>query len=181
MVGLLLIGALQDFCEPERVLICGSIRRKKALVGDVEVLFVPKLMPVASGDFFAPPTLVPATDAVLEKLLADGVLAKRQNVNGSEMWGALNKLAVHVPTGIPVDLFTATRENWWNYVVCRTGGAENNVAIASAAMRMGWKWNPYGAGFSRAVGLGRETIPVHSEREVFEFVDMKYKEPEHRQ
>lgn len=181
MVGLLLLGALQDFCEPERVMICGSIRRKKPMVGDAELVFVPKLIPVPTGDFFAPPKMIPATDAVLEKLLADGVLAKRRNVNGSEMWGEKNKLAVHVPTGIPVDLFTASAGNWWNYVVCRTGGAENNMAIASAAIRKGWKWNPYSEGFSRAKGLGREVHAVTSERDVFDFVGLPYREPEHRQ
>lgn len=47
------------------------------------------------------------------------------------MWGEKNKLAVHVRTGIPVDFFAATEANWWNYLVCRTGGEQNNIAIAS--------------------------------------------------
>jgi hypothetical protein len=30
-------------------------------------------------------------------------------------------------TGIPVDLFAATEDNWWNYLVCRTGPADSNA------------------------------------------------------
>jgi DNA polymerase/3'-5' exonuclease PolX len=61
--------------------------------------------------------------------------------------------------------------------VCRTGPGESNVAIASAAQTKGWKWNPYGAGFSRQIGLTTEQHGVTSEREVFEFVGMAFKEP----
>lgn len=175
-VGLAIVDALREFCADERVMICGSIRRKKPMVGDVEIIYIPRMVPLESRDFFAPPEKVPATDAVLGKMLGEGILAKRKNVNGSEMWGEKNKLAVHVETGIPVDLFTATPENWWNYVVCRTGGAENNMAIASAAIRKGWKWNPYDAGFSQGSRLHK----VSSERDVYDFVGLPYKEPEER-
>ncbi len=84
------------------------------------------------------------------------------------MWGEKNKLAVHVASGVPVDLFAATEANWFNYLVCRTGPGESNIAIASAAKAMGWQWHPYGTGFSRPVGLGTEGRAVASEREVFE-------------
>jgi len=44
--------------------------------------------------------------------------------------GPLNKLAVYVGSGIPVDLFATTEECWFNALVCRTGSAETNVKIA---------------------------------------------------
>jgi DNA polymerase/3'-5' exonuclease PolX len=159
----------------ERLIVAGSLRRRKLAVGDVEVLFIPKLV-TQTVDFFTS-TSVSAADLMLNDLVAKGILAKRKNVNGSEMWGPKNKLAVHVASGIPVDLFAATAENWFNYLVCRTGSAENNLAIASAAQAKGWKWNPYGSGFSRMSGLGSESHVVSSERDVFDFVGLPYKEP----
>ena len=36
-------------------------------------------------------------------------------------------------SGIPVDFFATTEEAWFNYLVCRTGPAELNTRIASAA------------------------------------------------
>jgi DNA polymerase/3'-5' exonuclease PolX len=107
-------------------------------------------------------------------LLQSGRLAKRTNVNGSEMWGHKNKLAVHVASGIPVDLFSARLGNWFNYLVCRTGGAESNMRIASAAQAKGWKWNPYGVGFTNETG---SDVFVNSERDAFELVGLKYLEP----
>lgn len=169
---------LCDVLRPvaERLIVAGSLRRRKAEVGDVEILFVPKLKAVPF-DLFGTVVQMSLVEDALADLLEGGVLAKRKNVNGSEMWGAKNMLAVHVASGIPVDLFAATEANWWNYLVCRTGPGESNIAIASAAQAMGWKWNPYGAGFSRQIGLTTEERVVGSEREVFEFVGLPFKEP----
>jgi len=90
-----------------------------------------------------------------------------------------------VPSGIPVDLFATTEECWYNYLVCRTGGKETNLAICRAANAKGWSWTPYGPGFTCHPG---EVSPeeyteqhlVHSEREVFEFVGLPYLEPRDR-
>lgn len=161
------------------IIIAGSLRRRKPMVGDVEILFVPSQRPepVAREDMFIEPAFLPATDAAIESLLARRVLGKRLNAKGGTAWGEKNKLARHLASGIPVDLFATTDAAWWNYLACRTGGAESNVAICMAAIRKGWKWNPYGDGFSAPKGLARETHAVNSEREVFEFVGLEYLEP----
>jgi DNA polymerase/3'-5' exonuclease PolX len=161
---------LQRLCE--RLVCAGSLRRRKLEVGDVEILFIPKFTTVPDGLFDS--KQLNLVDVALEEMLKEGILAKRKNVNGSMMWGEKNKLAVHVASGIPVDFFAATEENWFNYLVCRTGGAENNRQIAVAANAKGWKWNPYGTGFTDERG---QIVPVFSEREVFELVGLPYKEP----
>lgn len=174
-----ILGAIATSCA--RVLVAGSLRRGKAMVGDVEIIYIPCTAPGLRTDLLAEPELVSLVDPVLERLMLDGRLARRLNTKGAATWGAKNKLAVHVASGIAVDLFAATRENWWNYIVCLTGGAKSNVQICNAARAKGWKWNPYGAGFSRPAGLGRETHAVQSEREVFEFVGLPYLEPRERE
>lgn len=176
-VAYALVADLRPHCIEGRIVIAGSLRRRKADVGDIEIVFVPRESPAPAVDLFAPPPMLAATDAAITELLARGILAKRTNAIGRESWGLKNKLAKHVASGIPVDLFTATESNWWNYLVCRTGGAETNVAICTAAIRKGWKWTPYGDGFSKPKGLGREVIPVADEREVFDLVEMPYLEP----
>lgn len=173
-----LLPWLRPWCDELRV--AGSLRRGRAEVGDVEIVFVPRMEPLPALDMFAPSPLRPLTDAVFAGLLSAGLIVKRANVIGSEMWGEKNKLARHAASGIPVDFFATTSECFWNYLVCRTGGARTNVAICNAAIAKGWKWNPYGEGFSRAAGLGRECHAVASEREVFEFVGLPWLEPEDR-
>lgn len=175
-VAKLLCDALAPACA--RLIVAGSLRRRRPDVGDVEILYVPKFA-TEQADMFSTRE-ANLVDRILTDWLAGDVLAKRPSVTGGFAWGEKNKLAVHTATGMPVDLFTATESNWFNYLVCRTGGAENNVRIAQAAQARGWKWNPYGDGFSRGGPLtGRpvETHPVASEREVFEFAGLPYLEP----
>jgi DNA polymerase/3'-5' exonuclease PolX len=157
-----------------RLVVAGSLRRRKAAVGDVELVYVPRRVVVVAGDFFEV-RKVAATDAAIEELVRAGVLERRLNRTGAQMYGEQNKLMRHVGTGMPVDLFATTEESWWNYLVCRTGSAENNVQIAEAARRKGWVWKPYGSGFvqERGTGIAR----VRSEREVFAFVGMEWREP----
>ena len=144
-------------------------------MGDVEVLFVPRLE-TRQVDMFSCESISLAEETV-GVLLETGILQKRSSKAGTFSWGPNNKLAVHCASGIPVDLFTASEENWWNYVVCRTGPRASNIRIATEASKRGWKWNPYGSGFSRP----GETHKVTSEAEVFTFVGLPYAEPWERQ
>jgi DNA polymerase/3'-5' exonuclease PolX len=157
-----------------RVQIAGSLRRHKPDVGDVEILYIPTMdIEPDPEDLFANRT-VSLADGRIEGLIRAGVLEKRKNVNGSEIFGEKNKLMRHIGTGIPVDLFAATEENWFNYLVCRTGPLESNIRICEAAQSKGWKWNPYGVGFSNTDG---ETRRMESEVAVFAFVGLPYHEP----
>lgn len=155
------------------LIVAGSLRRRKSEVGDVEILYVPQMVSVPDGLFEQ--KLMSRVDDLLDVLMrSPAIIAKRKNVNGSVMWGAKNKLAVEVASGIPVDFFAATEANWFNYLVCRTGGAENNTLIASAAQAKGWKWNPYGEGFTDERG---QLVPVRAERDVYDLLGLEYKEP----
>lgn len=182
-VARLLVACLKPCCS--HLIVAGSLRRLKPEVGDVEILYVPNIVTGPDpDDLFGKQKSFNAVDVALAELIdKHAVLGKRPNIHGHTAWGAKNKLAVHLASGIPVDLFEATVENWWNLVVCRTGGQNSNVEISMAAQRAGWNWNPYGCGFSRpnpernGWSLIRE---IHSEREVFEFVGLPYREPKDR-
>lgn len=171
-----LCRALKPACE--RLIVAGSLRRRKPTVGDIEILYISKTeIRQDPCDMFAT-IKVNLCDELISGLEKSGIMARRKNVNGSVMYGQKNKLMQHVATGMPVDLFAATAVNWWNYLVCRTGPAESNTRIAMAAQNRGWKWNPYGPGFShRRTG---ERRPMNSEEEVFTFVGLPYAIPEGR-
>lgn len=169
-----------DFLSPncERIEVAGSLRRRRDPVGDVEIVLVPRLEAHhIRGDLFLPSPPIDLAESAIKVLLITGLLTKRLNVNGAESWGKSNKLAVHAPSGIPVDLFSTTEECWHNYLVCRTGGSATNVRICNAAIARGWHWKPYGHGFSRMGDDGLEFRAIGSEREVFEFVGLPYLEP----
>jgi DNA polymerase/3'-5' exonuclease PolX len=177
--------------DPARLLkVCGSLRRRKQMVGDVEIVFAPRVVCVKPeerdllGELLRPAVHEPATHALLDDLVSRGVLRKRVKCNGALTgWGQWNRFATHVESGIPVDFFGCTEASFWNTVVCRTGGKVTNTRICMAAQAMGWHWepSPEEAGFQRRVGLAIERHAVTSEREVFEFVGMDYQEPWERE
>jgi DNA polymerase/3'-5' exonuclease PolX len=164
------VSFIEPFCE--RIIVDGSLRRRKTTVGDIEILYIPRFTTEPDGLFDK--KQVNQVDRALESLIATGLLAKRTNVIGSESWGPKNKYARHCRAGIPLDLFEATESNWFNYLVCRTGSAGNNTLIASAAIKKGWKWHPYASGFTDNSG---RLVQVHSEKDVFTHVGLPYREP----
>ena len=151
---------LEPSCE--RIVIAGSIRRQRPYVGDIELLCIPK----CNG-------FVDQLDRSVEALLKRGIFDFRRNKLGSKVYGPKNKLLLHVPTGFGVDIFSTTEECWAVSLVVRTGGAETNKRIATAALRKGWSWHAYGRGFTSPDG----EIICHSEKEVFEAVRLPYLEP----
>lgn len=175
-IALIAANEVYQFLLPvtERIIIAGSLRRNKQSVGDVEIVYVPQTYTVPDGLF---DTLeVNKTDMHIDSMVKGKVLSPRHNVLLRTTWGKQNKLAVHCETGIPVDLFSTTKENWWNYLVCRTGSEATNIKIAEAARRKGWVWNPY-SGFVDNHGAH---VQAESERDVFELVGLPYLEPSER-
>lgn len=170
---------LAPACAPDRILICGSVRRLRPDVGDIELVYVPRVEPRRAKDDFFSIVNTNLADEIIADLYQSRVLDKRKNVNGSETFGTRNKLMRHVALRIPVDLFSTTEECFWNYVVCRTGPAELNVEIATRARAHGLMWKPTSQGFARVDENDSvlEWFPVCSEREVFAKVGLPYREP----
>src|SRR5690348_2917422 len=102
-----LVDALTPCCE--RICVAGSLRRGKPHVGDIEILYVPRMGKVRKpGELF--PVNGSLADELFDRWLTGSrpLLAKRQNVNGAASWGEWNKSAVHLPSRINVDLFATT-------------------------------------------------------------------------
>lgn len=160
----------------ERLVVAGSLRRGKPEVGDIELLYIPKLAQMPDGLFDV--KAFNLADSELVQLVGMGVLRPRPNVNGHTSWGEKNKLAVHVPSGIPVDLFSTTEDKWWCALVTRTGSKESNIRLCNGAHRLNREFLPYGVGVrDRASG---EVLPATSEKHVFELCGVDYLEPERR-
>lgn len=180
-------GRPDALCE----LLCpvGGYRRQKQEMKDLELLIIPKVVerPDPSDLFGGGQRPVNVTLAHFDELVASGVLEKRRKVDGSlSAWGESNRHALHLASGLPLDLFFATRESWWNRLVVTTGPRELNVRIAGLARKLSpaWEWEVGEAGFVPLGGTWascqRTRRTMRSEREVFEFVGLEYREPEER-
>ena len=167
---------LTPLCEPGYLKVAGSLRRKKEFVGDVELVFVPRAIEIPDpADLFG--KLVPglATDAWLDECLAVGRLEKRLSVNDRPAWGPQNKLARHTASGIGIDLFFATRDNFWTLLVCRTGPKEFNARVCMEAEKRGQRWNPY-RGFEDRL-TGELLFVPRTEKALFDHFQWPYLEP----
>jgi DNA polymerase/3'-5' exonuclease PolX len=102
-------GLLAPACE--RILIAGSIRRRKREIGDIELVAQPKLEPVL--DMFG--------DATSYRSLLDDRLTllptEGYTKNG-------DKYKQFIYEGETVDLFIATQETWGAVATIRTGSAD---------------------------------------------------------
>lgn len=168
---------LAPHCLDNRCEIVGSLRRKKETAGDIEILFVGLQGNRTSYDLFTTEAYDLAAE-IIDTAMRAGVIAKRPSKTGIFSWGDKNKLGIHIDTGIPVDFFVTTEACWWNALVCRTGGKANNLLITTTARRQGWKFEAYGSGFVKLDGSDRHDTT--SERDVYEFIGLKYPEPEER-
>ena len=164
----------------------GGYRRGKRAMKDLEILYVPRVSEVVDpSDMFGATTETNLAEVMLEDLRLSGVLAKRLKSDGSvSSWGPCNKHALHVPSGLPVDLFAATADNYHNRMVVTTGPLESNIRIAEATRKMGWEWEVNSPGFVPLGGTWescpRERRTMRCEREVFEFVGLPFLRPEER-
>ena len=172
ITGQSLIKLLEPSCE--RIELAGSIRRGRPGVGDIELLCVPRLQAVR--DLFGNPI---ATESELDQrckvLMADGFLAYRPNIRGAVTFGPSNKLMVHRATGIPVDIFSATTEDWGMAMVVRTGPKDFNVRMMSRFRELGLEGHAYGG-----VTRGGEVLNCPTEERVFELLRWDYSAPAER-
>ncbi len=165
--------ALAASFEPytERVHIAGSIRRGKQEVGDIEILYIPKLVE-APTDLFGAPTGQPEDmlETHLLRMMEMGVLAKRGG------FGPKNKLLVHVPSGIPLDVFRTDAANWGMALVVRTGPKDFNVRLMSRFQELGIAGHAYAGVTYR----GGKRFDCPTEEDVFKHAQWDYVEPKER-
>jgi len=149
-----------------RIQIVGSLRRLKPTVGDCEVLFIPKTEP--SGLF---------GETVLD--LASEFLTKERdagNLTVRHGWGPKNKFAVDVQSGIPIDFFSTSLENWWVALVVKTGSADTCLKLTNGALALNRSLLAGGPGVSTTKG----TIFAKSEDDVFRLCGVPFLPPEKR-
>lgn len=160
----------------ERIIIAGSIRREKAEVGDIELLYIPKMGRIPDGFFDMKD--VNAADELLTLWLRSGIIQQRKKKDDTITWGAVNKLAIHTATGIPIDFFQTNPANWWVSLVIRTGPADFNMRLTTGANRQNLTLNAYGRGVTnRSTGV---VTQANSEQEVCALCGVRYMEPKDR-
>jgi len=154
---------LKSQMEPccNRIAIAGSIRRRKPEVGDIELLVIPR------ANYL---------DKLLHDLMMQNVLAMRLDKRGRRAYGPKNKLLVHLPSGIGLDVFSTTAENWGMALFVRTGPREWNIKAMSRFRELCMQGHAYG-GVTDANG---RALNCPDEETVFQRLQWAYVSPERR-
>lgn len=114
-----------ELIEPytDRLVVAGSLRRRLASIGDIEIVAVPKVetLPIGFPDMFGEQAMgeVDYLDATMTMLLDKGKVQKRLDANGSPRWGMTLKYLTF--EGARVDLFTPSAERFGLILAIRTG------------------------------------------------------------
>jgi len=177
-LGLHVAKEICDVLKPlcHRLVIAGSLRRRKKFIGDVEILYITKTENRKDrGDMFETETVF-LVDEQIQKWIKAGVLELRPNVNGGTTFGVKNKLMIHCATGMPLDFFCETDEaNWSRSLVIRTGPKELNLKLIASAAERGIAVHAYGNALTEI--LNGSVIPCASEKAFFEICGVAYLEP----
>ncbi len=138
-----------------RAEIAGSLRRKKPMVGDIEIVAIPK--PYLTGMF--------------ENGIAS-VVNKWEKVRGELPCKYTQRI---LQEGIALDLFFAEEGNWGNIFAIRTGSADYSYKVlASAWAEQGYKSD---GGYLFKDGKRYE---MKEEKDLFDLLNLRYVEPEKR-
>jgi DNA polymerase/3'-5' exonuclease PolX len=105
----------------DQLIVAGSLRRRLAYIGDVEIVAVPKVEQQSTGLVEGMATDVDRLDARMMALLDNDEIAKRLDANGSPRWGPTLKYLTF--QGARVDLFTPCAERFGWILCLRTGPA----------------------------------------------------------
>ena len=142
-----LAAALARVRGVERVVVAGSIRRRKETVGDADLLAVARTADTAIAAFAHLPPVA--------RVLGQGE----------------TKCSVKLREGLQVDLRVVTEESFGAALLYFTGNKAHNVALRQLAMKRGWKLNEYG------LFRGTRRIAGRTEEEVYERLGLAWIPP----
>jgi DNA polymerase (family 10) len=135
----------------ERATIAGSIRRRKEMVGDADLLVIAR----------APKPVMQFVAALPEvaRIIGQGE----------------TKMSVKLATGLQMDVRVVPRASFGAALHYFTGSKAHNVALRQIAIKKGLKLNEYG------VFRGEKAIAGRSEEDVYAVLDLPYIAPELRE
>ncbi len=150
-----ILEALRDHPAASRVAVCGSFRRAKETVHDLDFLVATK-EPAELCRYFT-------TFPPVSSIIACGD----------------TKASVRLENGLQCDLRAVSNAEFPFALQYFTGSKEHNVAIRQRALKHGWSLNEYG--FTVAADSIRQAPEITDEVEIYKALGLRYIAPELRE
>ena len=153
-----LLDTLRAHPAVSRAEVCGSFRRGKETVHDLDFLVSTRQPEQVISDFVALPQI--------EKVIVQGG----------------TKASVYAPNGVQCDLRAVSSAEFPFALNYFTGSKEHNVVMRQRALDRGLSLNEYGFTPTEAgASLSEEIQEIHDEREIYRALGLDYIEPELRE
>lgn len=169
-------NALQGLYE--RILVVGSIRRRRPEVNDIDIVLIPDY-----SDYRIPDALHFTTGIVrlepektwfqnIPKVLKEKLKMKLK-MGGPEL---LRFELFEDPDFLQVDIYRATPETWGVLSLVRTGSKEHNIMLCARAKRLGLMLSA-----KQGVLQDDKIIANRTEEEIFKALGLEFVAPEQRE
>jgi len=164
-----IVADLTPFCD--RIQVAGSVRRRKEVVGDIEIVAIPRYRPAGLfGDCTA--------NLLWEHLHASDAY---RFTKGDHAGGRYYQLVLPRHAGVQLDLFLALPDNWGLTLLVRTGSAAFSTAmLARWKRRHGIGRDQPGSVDGRLVTREGRVVPTPEEVTVFQLLGLQPVPPERR-
>jgi DNA polymerase/3'-5' exonuclease PolX len=161
-------AALTPFCD--QIEVAGSIRRRRPLVGDIDLVVLPK-----PGQLEALKERCKRNTKVLTD--GDQNLIVELKTTGDEPV----QLDIFIAKPEVREMFETTPTNFGSLLLCRTGSVAHNIYLVQHAKALGLVWNPYHGVFGPD-GTGRSKLRASAtEAEIFSALKLPFVKPEDRE
>lgn len=144
-------GRLKNLKEVKRVVVAGSVRRRKETVGDADILVISNKPEKVMDFFVSMPEVI--------------------NVYGK----GPTKSMVKLKNGFDVDLRVLEERSFGAGLNYFTGSKDHNVALRQIAKDKGLKLSEYG------IFKGKKYVGGRTEEEIYKILGLRYIEPEMRE
>lgn len=148
---------LTPYCV--RIEIAGSIRRRRPICGDIDLVVEIKNLAAFQDRLRQNTTPVSAGSQNIIVQLRNGF-----------------QLDIFIARSTDKDLLMTTPGNWGSLLVCRTGSRQHNIYLASLAAARGLHWNPY-----HGVYCGKTCLASETEYDIFRALGIDFLPPELRE
>lgn len=157
--------------------ICGSYRRGAESSGDIDILLT---HPDFTSESEKQPKLL---HAVVEHLESTGFITDTLSKGDTKFMGVC-QLQKEKEDGEydhrRIDIRLIPKDQYYCGVLYFTGSDIFNKNMRTIALEKGFTLNEYTIRPLGVTGVAGEPLPVDSERDIFEYIHMKYKEPKER-
>ncbi|XP_076049218.1 DNA polymerase beta-like [Oratosquilla oratoria] len=152
--------------------ICGSYRRGNKTSGDIDVLLT---HPDVTSETKKKPHLL---QKVVEALKSKNFVTDTLSLGDAKFMGVCQLDEDHLHRRLDIRLIP--KDQYYCGVLYFTGSDLFNKDMRTHALEMGFTLNEYSIRPVGSTGVPGESLPVESEKDIFDYIDYPYKEPHER-